>query len=209
MNKIFRSSGFSQILDEAYNFFSCIEPRRFDAAEKFIGPGIYGIFYYGQFSLYSSIACTSKDYYPIYVGKAVPIGWRQGRGSNTMNSPVLWNRINQHFRSINSVSNLEINDFKFVAMIMNPPETDLISAAENYLIRTYKPIWNSVMDGFGNHDPGKGRYNQAKSDWDVVHPGRPFADKCNGQPMAPPYTSCVFTFLSCLFTLERFVYPLF
>lgn len=36
------------------------------------------------------------------------------------------------------------------------------------------------LDGFGNHDPGKGRYEQAKSDWDVLHEGRSFAAKCKG-----------------------------
>ena len=38
------------------------------------------------------------------------------------------------------------------------------------------------VDGFGNHDPGSGRYEQAKSDWDVVHKGRAWAEKCNGKP---------------------------
>ncbi len=38
----------------------------------------------------------------------------------------------------------------------------------------------TYMDGFGNHDPGSGRYEQAKSDWDVIHPGRAWAEKCNG-----------------------------
>jgi Eco29kI restriction endonuclease len=42
------------------------------------------------------------------------------------------------------------------------------------------PLWNSALDGFGNHDPGNGRYNQAKSDWDVIHPGRAWADRCKG-----------------------------
>lgn len=47
-------------------------------------------------------------------------------------------------------------------------------------LRYYKPIWNTKIDGFGNHDPGSGRYNQAKSEWDIIHPGRPWADKCLG-----------------------------
>lgn len=52
---------------------------------------------------------------------------------------------------------------------------------EAALIRKYKPIWNTLIDGFGNHDPGKGRYEQAKSDWDICHPGRPWAEKCQGK----------------------------
>lgn len=39
----------------------------------------------------------------------------------------------------------------------------------------FKPIWNKVLDGFGNHDPGKGRYEQQKSKWDTLHPGRAWA----------------------------------
>ncbi|MBN1485361.1 MAG: Eco29kI family restriction endonuclease [Chloroflexia bacterium] len=44
----------------------------------------------------------------------------------------------------------------------------------------WNPLWNSGLDGFGNHDPGRGRYNQAKSEWDVLHPGRPWAERLTG-----------------------------
>ena len=33
------------------------------------------------------------------------------------------------------------------------------------------------MDGFGNHDPGSGRYAQQKSPWDELHPGREWANR--------------------------------
>ncbi len=36
---------------------------------------------------------------------------------------------------------------------------------------------DSTVEGFGNHDPGSGRYNSQKPPWDVVHPGRPWADR--------------------------------
>ncbi len=67
-------------------------------------------------------------------------------------------------------------------MIFEGQESDLIGTVEAALIRMYRPLWNTVVDGFGNHDPGKGRYNQAKSDWDVYHPGRKWAEKCLGTP---------------------------
>ena len=38
-------------------------------------------------------------------------------------------------------------------------------------------VWNIVLEGFGNHDPGSGRYNQQRSAWDVIHPGRYWAEK--------------------------------
>jgi len=50
------------------------------------------------------------------------------------------------------------------------------------MTRRYNPLWNSHIDGFGNHDPGKGRYEQAKSEWDVLHPGRVWAERLNGNP---------------------------
>lgn len=57
----------------------------------------------------------------------------------------------------------------------------MIGTIEAALIKLNKPLWNTAMDGFGNHDPGSGRYEQAKSDWDVIHKGRAWAEKCNGR----------------------------
>jgi hypothetical protein len=52
-----------------------------------------------------------------------------------------------------------------------------IPLGESLLIDRLRPIWNLVIDGFGNHDPGGGRRNQMKSSWDVLHPGRSWANK--------------------------------
>jgi len=52
-----------------------------------------------------------------------------------------------------------------------------ISLGENMLIETFRPIWNIVIDGFGNKDPGNRRATQHRSPWDVLHPGRAFAAK--------------------------------
>lgn len=56
----------------------------------------------------------------------------------------------------------------------------MISTIEAALIKLNRPLWNTALDGFGNHDPGSGRYEQAKSDWDVIHAGRLWAEKCKG-----------------------------
>jgi hypothetical protein len=40
------------------------------------------------------------------------------------------------------------------------------------MIEQFRPIWNLVIDGFGNKDPGKRRATQYRSLWDVLHPGR-------------------------------------
>jgi hypothetical protein len=63
-------------------------------------------------------------------------------------------------------------------------ETDLIPTLESTLIRQYRPLWNNVVAGFGNHNPGVRRSAQSRSEWDVLHAGRPFADRLTGpQPM--------------------------
>jgi len=64
---------------------------------------------------------------------------------------------------------------------MTGVETDLVVPVEAELIRQYKPLWNSVVDGFGNHDPGSGRYGQSPSEWDILHPGRSWAAKLKGK----------------------------
>jgi hypothetical protein len=45
---------------------------------------------------------------------------------------------------------------------------------------------NLEIDGFGNHDSGSGRHQQKKSPWDVIHPGREWAERL--QPCAKSKT---------------------
>jgi Eco29kI restriction endonuclease len=66
-------------------------------------------------------------------------------------------------------------------VIFEAEASDMIGTIEAALIKLNQPLWNVALDGFGNHDPGRGRYEQAKSDWDVVHPGRSWAERCNGK----------------------------
>ena len=75
---------------------------------------------------------------------------------------------------------MDINDFWCRFIIFESDGSDMIGTIEAALIKLNRPLWNSVVDGFGNHDPGSGRYQQRKSDWDVIHPGRSWAVKCEG-----------------------------
>jgi hypothetical protein len=52
-----------------------------------------------------------------------------------------------------------------------------ISLAERFLVAHFKPIWNVVIDVFGNHDPGAGRRGMKRPCWDIVHPGRRWAER--------------------------------
>ena len=151
--------------------------------EKFCGAGIYAIYYSGRFEAYEPIASLNRNdnsVAPIYVGKAVPPGARKGGvGLEDAPSNALYNRLAEHAESIDSVHNLRIEDFFCRYLVVD----DIwIPLGESLLIATFAPVWNTLIDGFGNHDPGKGRYNGLRPRWDVLHPGRGWAEKCQSRP---------------------------
>ena len=146
---------------------------------QFNGAGVYALYYTGAFEAYQPISHANtgdKWAAPIYVGQAIPAGSR--RGSPTTDTPQgrpLFNRLSQHHRSIEQATNLELSAFHCRYLVVD----DIwISLAESLLIRMFRTslVWNTVLDGFGIHDPGRGRRGQKKSAWDTVHPGRPFAE---------------------------------
>lgn len=152
-------------------------------SELFFGAGIYALYYKGEFPLYKKIAERNrkKQYrWPIYVGKAVPPGARKGGyGLDSDPGQALFRRLIEHANSIDQAENLLRSDFRCRFLVVD----DIwIPLAESLLIEMYSPIWNREIDGFGNHDPGKGRYNQKRSPWDVIHPGRPWAYKLRSPP---------------------------
>ena len=143
----------------------------------FIGAGVYAIYYKGDFPLYKTIADANKREFrqPIYAGKAVPQGARKGNVIlDSLSGHDLYQRLNEHKKSIEAVSNLDIKDFFCRYLIVD----DIwIPLGESVLIQQTKPLWNNVLDGFGNHDPGSGRKDQQRSSWDILHPGRTWAEK--------------------------------
>lgn len=114
--------------------------------------------------------------WPIYVGKAVPAGARRGgMVLENYKGKALFKRLNEHANSIEQTDNLDVCDFYCRYLVVD----DIwIPLGESLLIDKLSPVWDQLLDGFGNHDPGKGRYNQERSAWDVIHPGRGWAEKC-------------------------------
>jgi len=147
----------------------------------FVGAGIYAIYYGGEFDAYAPIRFSRKgNQVPIYVGKAVPAGARKG-GLGLIDDPgdVLFKRLREHAQSIEAATNLSIADF--VCRFL-PVDDIWIPLGEALLIERFRPLWNTVVDGFGNHDPGSGRHAQQKSIWDELHPGRSWADRLQPAP---------------------------
>ena len=140
--------------------------------EAFFGSGVYALYYTGALTFYSHIS-ASDALQPIYVGKAVPSGARKGSQlSKPASGRALHNRLREHSRSVNQAENLDLAEFQVRYLVVEPV---WITLAERFLIDRFQPLWNTVIDGFGDHTPGKGRSNMRRPRWDIVHPGRSWA----------------------------------
>jgi len=140
------------------------------ASAKFYGSGIYAIYYAGDIPLYMPISGTET---PIYVGKADPKTGdaRTPRDQGTS----LSGRLDEHRKNIERAENLEISDFHCRHLVV---ASGWQAAAESALIALFRPLWNKetrILRGFGKHgDSGETRRNK-RSPWDVLHPGRGWA----------------------------------
>ena len=118
--------------------------------EDVTGRGVYTIHYLGDQEAYAGLGGA-----PIYVGQALS----------------LQSRLRDHARSIEQAANLKLNDFTYRWLVLAPVWLGL---TEEILISQYRPLWNFIR-GFGNHDQGRTRNAQQRSQWDTLHPGRPWA----------------------------------
>ena len=151
--------------------------------KKFLGAGIYAIYYTGRFKPYRRVAeqnRNNKFEQPIYVGKAVPPGARKGGfGLSTAPGPALFKRLNEHKSSIAAAENLKVGDFSCRYLVSD----DIwIPLGESLLIESFQPLWNVLIEGFGIHTPGKGRKKQVRSKWDTLHPGHGLASDLPPNP---------------------------
>ncbi|MDP7727620.1 Eco29kI family restriction endonuclease [Mycobacterium sp. TY813] len=145
---------------------------------SFRGAGVYAIYYHGPLPYYSALVTATVGgevpvEVPIYVGKAVPEGARTGvsitEGSRTRK---LSQRLNKHAESVRAAENLDIADFTCRWLVVEPI---WIPLGESVTIARFAPVWNVIVPGFGNHDPGAGRRQGLRTRWDTLHPGRAFA----------------------------------
>lgn len=153
------------------------------AIAPYDGAGIYVIYYRGSHPAYERLARANavELKVPIYIGKAIPSGGRRGADlfGDTPQGRFLYGRLKEHADSIRAAGNLDIADFYARWLVVD----DIwIPLGETLLISKFEPVWNRLVDGFGNHDPGAGRYKGAIPIWDVLHPGRTWATRL--QPRA-------------------------
>lgn len=147
--------------------------------KPFDGAGVYALYYRGDFSAYQLLADANRAHpgsWAIYIGKAETENARKGE-PNQANLAVgarLFKRVQKHMKSIDQVENLRVEDFDVRVLTVAPTWVPL---AEIVSIRLNQPLWNKIVDGLGNNDPGKGRYQGARPRWDTLHPGRPWASR--------------------------------
>ncbi len=143
--------------------------------ERFEGSGVYALYYLGSFYAYTPLARANQDEFlaPIYVGKADSKGKRKGGFiDDSAMGYALFNRLRDHKKSIEQASNLLVDDFYYRMLVVD----DLwIPLGESLLISKHSPVWNTIVEGFGNHDPGRGRMAGKRPLWDTLHPGRVWA----------------------------------
>jgi len=144
-----------------------------DAVEKFYGSGVYALYYTGNFKPYKEI---SKKEHPIYVGKADPAD--PGAKTVVEQGERLCGRLNDHRKNIAKASStLRVEDFEYRALVV---QTGYQTAAEDYLIHLFKPVWNNetgICFGLGKHGDDPETRANLRSPWDTLHPGRDWAHR--------------------------------
>lgn len=182
---VYRNSEFAEILKDAVLFFHGTPVFAIPPPQTFVGAGVYALYYLGKSGIYSKFGNEiNRTAYnvPIYVGKAVPDGWRQSRNTSaTDGKNKLFSRIKEHARSIQAVRSLSVNEFHCRFMIFEGEAQNMIAAVEAALIAEKTPLWNSVVDGFGNHAPGVKRKDGRLPAWDTLHPGRGWTAQMVGE----------------------------
>lgn len=182
---VYRNEHFSELLKDAVRFFHGTPVHPLPPPEAFKGAGVYAIYCIAKQGVYSKfgLEINRLSYkVPIYVGKAVPSGWRQSRTSERdSNAQSLFSRLRQHATSITDGKGLILGDFACRFAIFEGDAVQMIAAVEAAIIGEHTPLWNSVIDGFGNHAPGAKRVSGRVTQWDTLHPGRGWAEKMTGE----------------------------
>lgn len=141
------------------------------AIDPFYGSGVYAIYYNGSFPAYAPIKRTET---PIYVGQAAPT--TAGARTPMDQGDKLTSRLKEHRRNIaRATSTLDVKDFECRTLVV---QSGWETAAEDYLIHLFRPIWNKetkILYGLGKHgDAAETRQNK-RSPWDTLHPARTWA----------------------------------
>jgi hypothetical protein len=89
---------------------------------------------------------------------------------------ILNQTLSDHRKNIiKANSTIDIADFEFRSLVV---QSGWETAAEDYLIHLFRPIWNSetnILYGLGKHGDSASTRANKRSPWDTLHPGRTWA----------------------------------
>ncbi len=141
---VYKNDAFAELVKDAIRFFNGTPVHTLPPPESFLGTGVYAIYYTGKNPVYKKYAELNRlSYsYPIYVGKAVPKGWRQARASDNQleQSKELISRLREHSRSIHIAQGLELQDFRCRFVIFEDASSDMISTILSRIKNHFKNI---------------------------------------------------------------------
>ena len=85
---VFKSPDFESVVKKAVEFFTETPVHMLPSPHRFSGPGVYGLYYIGDFDLYSPIVERNRQgiMQPIHIGKAVARGTRMARTREAITS---------------------------------------------------------------------------------------------------------------------------
>jgi hypothetical protein len=138
----------------------------------YYGSGVYAIYYKGDYAAYKPLVRTE---HPIYVGKADP-AIADAKTYEEMGDRLA-RRVRDHAKAIRRADNLAIEDFMCRQLVV---ASGIQTAAENYLINLFKPIWNKetkIAYGIGKHGDDPDTRGNKRSPWDTLHQGRSWAHR--------------------------------
>lgn len=135
---------------------------------RFYGSGVYVLYYSGLDTTYEAISGTEC---PIYAGSASPKN--KIAESPKKQYEALYKRLTHHLNKSIRFAKTTLNDADFSCRYL-VVQTGLELAAEQFLLRRFHPVWNKICPGFGKHGDKSDRQTEL-SNWDLIHPGRPFA----------------------------------
>ena len=98
---IYRSDAFEEIIKDTIRFFNGTPVHSLPPPVRFNGTGVYAIYYTGKSEYYKALYEQNRleFHQPIYVGKAVPGGWRQAKDVKVgVVTFELFRRLNEHAR---------------------------------------------------------------------------------------------------------------
>lgn len=139
------------------------------------GAGVYAIYYTGNAQPYGDLGRHNQReaiQIPVYVGKATLKGVRIGMTAQEIGFR-LRDRLANHARRLTE-ANFDLSDFRCRHLVIDPVWVPL---GESLLIGLFEPVWNVVVQGFGNNPVGAGRTAQRRSAWDTLHPGRQWSSR--------------------------------